>query len=665
VANEQKLVTLMSSSGRISYGSSNFLRFWHPNFIEETQILQSKDRLQGKMKTFSRDMTQILEANKEIFRELTMEILRKDGIIYEEDLFKQVFKDSSVEGRFAVHKFLFEACDDQWIKDGQWTLSGTSSGPYALRSQWQLELIFELEEALKNRSDLDHFKMRVKESLTKKEPLKIVSRFDELILKCLKTFSEEFYLNAISTKNPFKKMVTEAFLGVAIVDSQSEAKSILSKLENENELKFSTKSKPLINSFINERVEIKDGKVNNFNIINSHHDHHNIHDFGEMPVYLIDPIGTVEVDDGLSVETVGESVILHVHVADPSDLVTGKVEEEAKFKGETIYLPEIKIPMLPERITSMTTLKSRGIKTLTFSCKIDLETGHLTDHQIRRGIINNLKHFTYEEAEMIKDNPDLDLLKRIRDAHFKYRNLKGHLNFSFPRGLARLDFENQKILVKSEDDLLMKRVVAESMIIAGRIAGEYLKERKIFGPFRNHVCNIHGIGDIESKNLLEKYEILKGIQSASVDFVPKKHDSMGLEAYVKVTSPLRRYLDLVTHKILKQESINNSVYGKGWFENNLESIHRQELYNKRLATSVNRFWIEKFIWQQEGANRDQIWTLTPLEKFKEDLWMVHVHEVENNFLVAIKGGKFDLGEKFKSKIIGKSCETLLKFEVIK
>lgn len=663
MADEQKLVTLMSSSGRISYGSSNFLRFWYPGFIEDKGMLQAKDRLQGKMRTFSREMIQILEANKEIFDEIILEILKKDGIIYEEDLIKQVFKEQSVEGSFAVHKYLFEGdggLGGQWIKDGQWTLSRTSSGPYILRPKWQLELIYETEEAINNFQDLEQFRRRAKESLDKRESFKTVSRFDKLILKCLKAFSDEFYVNAAAIKNPFKKLVTEAFLGVAIVDSQSQAKLLLSKLE---ESSFILKSKPLINSYINERIEAKDERVKDFNATTAC----DLHDFGDLPVYLIDPIGTIEVDDGISVERTQSNsiVILHVHVADPSDLVTGKLEEQAKFKGETIYLPEIKIPMLSESITSMTTLKSRGVRTLTFSCEINLETGDLKDHKIRRGIINNLKHFTYEEAELIKDDPDLDLMKLIRKAHLKYRDSNGHLNFSFPRGLAQLDIENERINVKLDDNLLMKKVVAESMIIAGRIAGEYLKERKLHGPFRNHtITNDINNYDIESKSLLEKYEILKVIQSASVDLIPKRHASMGLEAYVKVTSPLRRYLDLVTHKILKGEGA--SIYGKEWFKNNLESIHRQELYNKKLVASANRFWIEKFIWQQEKDNFDQIWTLTPLEKIKDGLWMVHINEVANNFMVSIKcGDKVHLGEDIKSKIIGKSYETLFKFEPIK
>lgn len=651
VANEQKLVTLMSSSGRISYCSSSFLRFLRPNFIEDEVLLHSKEKLQGKMRIFSKDMMNIFRFKSGVFKEITLDILKRNGIIYEEDLYRKVYgTGDNVEARFAIHKFLFEGKD--WIKDGQWHLSENSSGPYTLRPRWQSELIEEAIAAINVNKDVIDFRRRVNECLIKKEQFKPITRLDQLILKCLKSFSEEFYVNAAMIDNPLKKIVTEAFLGVAIVDSQSQAKALLNKLERTDFLQC--RSKPLMNSFINENLIVKD-----FNINKTIKDE-NFHDFGNLPVYLIDPIGTVEVDDGISVEiTENDSkFVLHVHVADPSDFVNGKLEEEAKFRAETIYLPEMKIPMLPESVTQLTTLKVGGIKTLTFSCKIDLESGEISDQKIRRGIINNLKHFTYEEAEGIKGNSDIELMKKIREAHLKYRTSKGHLNFSFPRGIAQLDFENEKILVNLSDELLMKSVVAELMIIAGRIAGEYLKEHELAGPFRNH----HIITELSNpQSLLEKYEILKSLESASVDFVPKRHSSMGLEAYVKVTSPLRRYLDLVTHKILKSEA---HVYGIDWFKTNLKTIHRQEIYNKRLASAVNRFWIEKFIWQQEEANCEQIWTLTPLEKLKENLWMVHVNEVANNFMVVAKGKNIELGENVKSKIVGKSHETLLKFETI-
>ena len=87
---------------------------------------------------------------------------------------------------------------------------------------------------------------------------------------------------------------------------------------------------------------------------------------------------------------------------------------------------------------------------------------------------------------------------------------------------------------------------------------------------------------------------------------------MGLEAYVKVTSPLRRFLDLITHKIIKH---NDSVYDADWFKDNLRALRRQEVYNKKVSMAVNRYWIERFLFQEQ-SNCAISWTLTVLEKSK-------------------------------------------------
>lgn len=667
VANEQKLTTLMSSSGRISYSASNFLRFWRPGFIEEPAVLESKDRLQGRMRVFSKDMMGIYGEKKDIFKESTEYLLNRNGFVYEEDLYGHVFggkEKTATEAAFAVHKFLFEGADgDRLIKDGQWSVSEKSSGPYVLRPQWQLDLLHETAESIKNEKDLRAFKAKVLECIKTKKPLKPESKLEGLLMQCLKAFSEEFYVNVIGTlkKNPFKELLDEALLGVAIVDSQAQAKELFQLLSGEIDV-IDYNSKPLVNSFIGTRPTL-----GTFNINMGITDCDNLVDFGELPVYLIDPKGTVEVDDGISVERVygnDKEVILHVHVADPSNLVFDEsVEREAQRRAETVYLAERKISMLPEQVTILSTLKMsddkmEGIRTLTFSCRIDLESGDISDQKIRSGLIRNLKHFTYEEAGLVANDPDLELMKQIAKAHLKYRTDQGHLDISFPRGVARIDRDKRKLSVDiegAEDITGMKHVVAEAMIIAGRIAGDYLKAHSLAAPFRSHSLPAQN-RDFKLDTLLQKYEILKHLSGAEVDLKPKRHESMGLEAYVKVTSPLRRYLDLVTHRILKRNKDDSSLTGDF-----LRTIHRQEVYNKRLRMNVNKFWIERYIWQRPF----DIWTLIPLEKLKEGMWTVHVEEVASNFMVQLNGkNSFDLGERLKARLIGKPHESILRFECV-
>lgn len=702
IANENSFKSLFSSTGRISYTSGNFLRFFEPKFIKDPQLMTSKDRLQQTLKTFSREMQNVYDENFESFKWNTKEILDCKGFIFEEDLFKENFKcfdiATETEKRFAVHKFLFEGIG--WIKDSQWRVSsqGTGAGPYILRPLWQINLLKNTKKALDS-MDLESFRLKVKNC---KGKFICENGSEELILECLKVFADDFYANVIGVINPFKSIVSEAFLGISILDTQAQARNLLRKLCGQlNPLEII--SKPLINSFIGKDLIFKakektivNVEENNEFLYNTNtstntkpfNQSTNVHDFGNLEVWLIDPIGTIEVDDGISVEEIfgKNEAIVHVHVADPSEYVIGDIEIKAKSKAESLYFPEFKIPMLPKNITEISTLKSSStsspVKTLTFSCRIDLSNGEIYDHKIRQGIIKNLKHVTYEEAENINNNKTINLMKKISDAHLKYRESRGHLNFSFPKGFARLDRENCKIIVEHTTTTyknVIKSAVAEMMIIAGRISGEFMEEHNLLGPFRYHPgVNLQKIVDQEIKSkliesnisvlsLYEKYEIVKTLPSGAIDSRARKHNSMGLEAYIKVTSPLRRYLDLVTHKILKTELCANnkySEYGNEWFMHNLVMIHRKELYNKRLSSSVNRFWIEKYLWQQQELTTNSLssWTLIPLEKVKEGIWTVFIEEVATIFVVKISDEGIELGHAIKGRMIGKQSDSLLSFD---
>ena len=164
-----------------------------------------------------------------------------------------------MKGKFAVHKFLFES-NENWIKDGQWSINNSfsseggvsteetvcnvstvysvSTGPYIMRPQWQRELIIESREVLKQHiNDVEALRRKISECLKSKKLIKIENRSEEVIIKCLKAYADEFYINVQNTPssvNPFKEIVQEALLGVAIVDSQAQARQLLEKLVEVN-----------------------------------------------------------------------------------------------------------------------------------------------------------------------------------------------------------------------------------------------------------------------------------------------------------------------------------------------------------------------------------------------------------------------------------------------
>ncbi|KAL1724443.1 hypothetical protein EV715DRAFT_244987 [Schizophyllum commune] len=131
------------------------------------------------------------------------------------------------------------------------------------------------------------------------------------------------------------------------------------------------------------------------------------HDWGDMPVYVVDDVGAHELDDGISVERDGEDVWVHVHVADPASVLPpGHVfAKRAAERIETLYLSDRNYPLLPTSLVqhpvigpSLAGNRGRPDRVLTFSSKIDAD-GNLKDYAVRAGLAGNVKKMTYDAVD--------------------------------------------------------------------------------------------------------------------------------------------------------------------------------------------------------------------------------------------------------------------------
>ncbi len=671
IAQENKLVPLFSVSGRLSYSAPNFLRFWLPDYVIDPRILESNLKLQHHLRAFSKRVNESLDKFTNDLSQGVHDLLRKSGHVYEEDLLQIVFgaeySEQAFEHRFLAHKFLMESSDI--IKDSQWALcSSAGTGPYIRRQVSELECLAFAREA-----DLELFRSKMHSVV---EGRKVsLSEAEKAVIKCLDIYSHDFYLNSQAPSNEFKNLLENAFLGVAFIDSQAEARHLFEKILHKTDFKQEESSflmsKPFRTS--KEYAESSPTKLlikTKPEVKRSGFESHNI--------WSIDPEGTTEVDDGISVQILDDkSVNLFVHVADPSELLTDEVDRLALMKAESLYLPETKIPMLPEIICNAATLKitkEHSLReTMTFSCKVDLDSGELSTLKYEPGVIAKVKNVSYETAEgLLASEVDLQVLQRASTAHYNYRCRNGHFDLKFPKGQAKV--RNGSVISVEQDNAAIgstRQIVSECMIIAGRIAGELLRERGQIAPFRYHP-GFPSNADTErllrrdpsSLNLHEKFTLLKTLSSAAIDIQPRPHLSMGVSCYVKVTSPLRRYLDLYTHKIL--------LYSPpGVFEflsKNLYSIFRQEQYLRRLSSASNRYWIDKHL---RLASRDTVFNLQILDqipesiKHPEEMFVVHITELATNFTVRLRstGMKIELGQALKARL-SSSSDSLLVFEAI-
>ncbi|KAE9399092.1 RNB-domain-containing protein [Gymnopus androsaceus JB14] len=134
------------------------------------------------------------------------------------------------------------------------------------------------------------------------------------------------------------------------------------------------------------------------------------HDFGSLPVYVIDDPDAKELDDGISIEPISSDpsqTWIHVHVADPTALLppTHILAKHAELKADSVYMYQQTYPMLPKSFThhperglSLSCTPGKPQNTLTFSVKVDVNDGLIRDYVVRPGLVRNLVVLSYDEA---------------------------------------------------------------------------------------------------------------------------------------------------------------------------------------------------------------------------------------------------------------------------
>lgn len=353
------------------------------------------------------------------------------------------------------------------------------------------------------------------------------------------------------------------------------------------------------------------GKSKKINILNSDRI-----DLTGLVCFTIDPRDAKDFDDAVSLEETKDGFILGVHIADVSHYVTegSDIDAEALNRGTSVYLVNEVSPMLPEVLSNeLCSLKPFENKfTLSVIIKTDKDL-KISGYRIFKSVIKSKKRYDYDEVQNIID-------KKIKDEHSKILILLNEIarNLSEQRmNSGGIDFESREVQyvfdrkgnisdLKTRIRLDSMRMIEELMLLANRCVTEYVtdlqeKHQTIY-PFIYRVHDypdteklkdlsefIKQFGyktDLKNKNEIKKLtEIIKGkpeeyiISSLLIRSMAKAiykeenigHYGLGFDDYTHFTSPIRRYPDLMVHRILK-----SYLYGR---EKILKSAKR---YKKNL-----------------------------------------------------------------------------------
>lgn len=321
-------------------------------------------------------------------------------------------------------------------------------------------------------------------------------------------------------------------------------------------------------------------------------------DFRNITTFTIDPFDAKDFDDALSLRTLSNGNFeVGVHIADVTHYVDtdGVLEEEAQDRATSVYLVDRTIPMLPERLSNgLCSLRPQEEK-LTFSAVFELNAeGEVLSEWFGRTIIYSDRRFTYEEAQERIESGEGDFHEEINQlnalAH-KLRALRfksGAVNFETVEVKFKLDEEGKPLGVIPKERKDAHMLIEDFMLLANKKVAEFIFKKgteahpmtfvyrthdnpdpeklDTFANFAQrfgHQMNIEGAGISRSLNkLINKIEgkpeqnvlqqlAIRTMAKAKYTTEAKGHFGLAFAHYSHFTSPIRRYPDMMVHRLLQ------------------------------------------------------------------------------------------------------------------
>ena len=388
---------------------------------------------------------------------------------------------------------------------------------------------------------------------------------------------------------------------------------------------------------------------------------HERKDYRALMTVTIDGADSKDFDDAISVRKLDNgNYELLVHIADVAEYVRegSALDKEALSRGNSVYLPDRVIPMLPERLSNGECSLNPDVERLTISCAMEIDDeGHVVNYDISESIIKSNYRLIYDDVSDMLENNNEEQINKYFDAYLmltdaselyhilsRRRKRDGSLDFDLPESRIILNEDGEPIDVILSDRRIANRLIEEFMLAANRtVAEHYFWAKKPFAyrvhekpdtlkmmELKDFLMNLgfclNGKSDsIKTKELSNILIMLDGkpeealvsrvmirtMQKAYYSAECLGHYGLAFKYYCHFTSPIRRYADLLVHRTIKNqihagEFISNGTGYNAFLEDACKHISETERNAMELERKVTKHYQVIYMRNHIGSEFDGV-----------------------------------------------------------
>jgi exoribonuclease II len=382
-------------------------------------------------------------------------------------------------------------------------------------------------------------------------------------------------------------------------------------------------------------------------------------DLTHHKVYTIDDESTQEIDDGLSLEVLPDGrQKLWIHIADPTRLLSpeDRFDLEARKRSVTIYLPTGMIPMFPPELATgpMSLRQDQICCAISFGVILD-PTGAVEEYEITTSTIKPTYRLTYEDVEEmlqlgIPGEREIETIAKASKLRTQWRLSQGSININMPESTVKV--YGEEVSIELIEDNRARKLVAEMMILAGEVAAKYGQDHNLPLPYRGQPqpelppeeeLILIPVGPARS------CAVRRCMPRSEMSTSPSRHAGLGLNTYSQVTSPIRRYTDLISHFQIKAhlrgdelpftiERLQEIMLGLGTNIYEANMVERQ----------TNRYWTLEYF----NRSTEREWDAIFLRWLREDESLALIMIEDLGIELAMKFPRWaDIGERIQVQVV--------------